>query len=114
ARVGRGERAAGRSGRLVMETVEVRLTITLDEEAAKALAELIAPAIKQATGGESVERKDARLQASHNVMFGGEKPPGDQGLLIDSREAARLLKVSQRTLWRMHKTGEMPPPIRIG
>jgi excisionase family DNA binding protein len=34
--------------------------------------------------------------------------------LIDSKQAAKLLKVSERTLWRMHHDGEMPPPIRIG
>jgi len=100
-----------------MKTVQVQLTITLDETATNTLAELLAPAIKQAIANsaiESDERKESRLRASQNAIFAGEKPPGDQGLLIDSKVAARLLKVSQRTLWRMHKTGEMPPPIRIG
>src|SRR5206468_9872475 len=71
----------------------------------------------QATGSsasEADERRNARLRASQNAIFGREKPPDDQGLLIDSKEAARLLKVPQRTLWRMHTTSEMPPPIRIG
>ena len=30
------------------------------------------------------------------------------------RQAARLLKVSQRTIYEMHVTGRMPPPIRVG
>ena len=100
-----------------MKTVHIQLSITLDETAAKSLAELLAPAIKQATAnmaGEPDDKRYARLQASQNAIFGGEQPPSDQGLLIDSREAARMLKISQRTLWRMHTTGEMPPPIRIG
>ena len=100
-----------------MKTIQIQLAITLDETAAKTLAELLSPAIKQAAGlpaNEFDERKSARLRASQNAIFGGEGPPEDQGLLVDSREAARLLKVSPRTLWQMHTTGEMPPPIRIG
>ena len=100
-----------------MKTVQIQLSITLDETAAKSLAELLGPAIKQATANsasETDERRNARLQASQNAIFGGEQPPSDQGLLINSREAAKLLKISQRTLWQWHSTGEMPPPIRIG
>ncbi len=72
--------------------------------------------MKQAmqTGTEEDARRQARLRASQNALFGGEEPPGDQGLLIDSRQAAKLLNVSPRTLWRMHNDGEMPQPIRIG
>jgi excisionase family DNA binding protein len=36
------------------------------------------------------------------------------GLLIDSREAAKLLKISEKTLWSMWNEGKMPKPIRIG
>jgi predicted DNA-binding transcriptional regulator AlpA len=100
-----------------MKTIQVQLTITLDDTAAKTLAELLAPAIKQAAGlsvDESDERREARLRASRNAIFGSKTPPDDQGLVIDSKKAAKLLKVSQRTLWRMHTSGEMPPPIRIG
>jgi excisionase family DNA binding protein len=100
-----------------MKTVQIQLSITLDETAAKSFAELLAPAIKQAianSASEADEKRYACLQASQNAIFGGEQPPNDQGLLIDSREASKLLKVSQRTLWRMHTTGEMPSPIRIG
>jgi excisionase family DNA binding protein len=34
-------------------------------------------------------------------------------LLVDAREAARLLSVSARTLWRLTKDGEVPS-VRIG
>lgn len=99
-----------------MKTVQLQLAITLGEDAAKALAELLGSAIKQAmqTGTEEDARRQARLRASQNALFGGEEPPADQGLLIDSRQAAKLLNVSPRTLWRMHNDGEMPQPIRIG
>jgi excisionase family DNA binding protein len=99
-----------------MKTVQLLLAITLGEDAAKALAEVLGPAIQQAMqqGTEEGAKRQARLRASQNAIFGGEEPPGDQGLLIDSRQAAKLLKVSERTLWRMHNEGEMPQPIRIG
>ncbi len=99
-----------------MKTVQLQLAITLGDDAAKALAELLGPAIKQAmlTDTEEDARRQARLRASQNALFGGEEPPADQGLLIDSRQAAKLLNVSPRTLWRMHNDGEMPQPIRIG
>lgn len=100
-----------------MKTIQLQLAITLDDTAAKALAELLAPAIKQAVGisaHESDPKRDARLRASQHANFGGKKPPEDQGLLIDSREAAKLLKVSPRTLWQMQSTGRMPKPLRIG
>lgn len=99
-----------------MKTVQLQLAITLGDDAAKALAELLGPAIKQAmqTGTDEDTRRQARLRASQNAIFGGESPSEDQGLLIDSRQVAKLLKVSQRTLWRMYHDGEMPQPIRIG
>jgi excisionase family DNA binding protein len=99
-----------------MKTVQLQLAITLGDDAAKALAELLGPAIKQAMqiGTDEDARKQARLRASQNAIFGGEELPTDQGLLIDSRQAAKLLNVSPRTLWRMQNDGEMPQPIRIG
>jgi excisionase family DNA binding protein len=99
-----------------MQTIQVQLAITLGDDAAKALAELLGPVLRQAavSANDADEGRNARLRASQNAIFGGEKPPDDQGLLIDSKEAAKLLKVSQRTLWRLQSSGEMPPPIRIG
>ena len=102
---------------MTIKSIQVQLVITLDDAAAKSLAEILAPALKQAMGlpvPESDERRNARLRASQNAIFGGEKLPDDQGLLIDTKAAAKLLKVSTRTLWKMHTTGEMPTPIRIG
>ena len=34
-------------------------------------------------------------------------------LLVDAREAARLLAISPRTLWSLSKTGEIPV-VRLG
>ncbi len=35
-------------------------------------------------------------------------------VMLTSNEVARLLKISMRTLWRMHSRGSMPKAIRIG
>ena len=99
-----------------MRDIQVKLTITFGESAARAIADLLAPAFKQANiaSDEGEERQEARLRASQNAIFAGAKPPDNQGRLVGSKEVAKMLGVSERTLWKMHTTGEMPPPIRIG
>lgn len=100
-----------------MKTVQIQLTLTLDEAAASALAELLAPVIRQAlapVADVDEDKRIARLRTSQHALFAGAKPPEDQGRLIDSKEAAKLLKVSPRTLWRMQTSGDMPAPIRLG
>lgn len=100
-----------------MKTIQVQLALTLDETAATTLADLLALAINQGIGiasGEADGRREARTRASQHAIFGGQKPPEDRGLLIDSREVARLLNVSSRHVYRLNDSGRMPPPIRIG
>jgi excisionase family DNA binding protein len=41
------------------------------------------------------------------------KPPPKPPILVDSREAARLLSISPRKLWELTKSGEIPS-LRIG
>jgi excisionase family DNA binding protein len=100
-----------------MPTFQIQLAITLGDDAAKALTELLAAALKQAgapPGSDFDEKREARLRASQDAIFCGQKPPEDQGLLIDAKQAAKLLKVSARHLLRMNDSGKMPPPVRIG
>jgi excisionase family DNA binding protein len=100
-----------------MKTLQLQLTINFDESAINSLTELLVPVIRKAIGHPHTEydpKQEARLRASQNALFAGEKLPTDQGILIDSREVAKLLKVSPRKLWKMQDTGEMPPPVRIG
>jgi excisionase family DNA binding protein len=92
-----------------MKPVTLQLSVTLDEDL---LTEIIRRAVINAIGIDP--QREARIRASQHANFGGQKPPEDQGLLIDSREAAKLLQVSSRTLWAMQKEGRMPAPIRIG
>jgi excisionase family DNA binding protein len=99
------------------KTIRLHLAITVDEDDLKAIAGILAPMLKQATGppiSQEDEKREARLRASQNAHFGGKKPPEDHGLLIDTKEAAKLLKVSAGTIFTMNKNGEMPPAIRIG
>jgi excisionase family DNA binding protein len=96
-----------------MRTIQLQVAITLDEIAIRTLLDVLRPPMRQQKTDEE-KKREARLLASRNTPFAGEKPAEDQGLLIDSREAARLLNVSPRTLYQMYTDGTMPPPIRIG
>jgi len=95
-----------------MERIQFQIGITLDEEAVVALVALMRRAFPDSTVVD--ERREARLRASKGALFGGEKPPEDKGLLIDTSQAAKLLRVCEKTVWTMYTTGKMPPPIRIG
>ena len=100
-----------------MKTIQVQVTITFDETAAKEVAECLLPALKQAMGlpsSESNQERNAHVRGFEHVSVSGGKPLETHGLLVDTKEAAKLLKVSPRTLWSMYTSGEMPQPIRIG
>ena len=38
----------------------------------------------------------------------------DLKMLLNASEVAATLGVSQRSVWRLSATGEIPPPVRIG
>jgi hypothetical protein len=77
-----------------METAYFKIGITIERESMPALVELLKQVFKAAQVND--EAKDRRLQASRNAMYAGQKPPEDKGLLIDSREAAKLLGIPLR------------------
>jgi hypothetical protein len=79
-----------------MERTQLQLTITLDEKAVAAVVALMREAFPDSTPDD--EKRETRLRASRNALFAGQKPPEDKGLLIDSKQVAKLLKVSERTL----------------
>jgi excisionase family DNA binding protein len=35
-------------------------------------------------------------------------------LLISAGELAKLIQVSERTLWRLYSAGRLPKPVRLG
>lgn len=91
-----------------MKPITMQITITLDEDI---LTDLIRRAVISATGIDP--QREARLRASQHANFGGQKPSEDKGLLIDTKQVAKFLKVSARTIYQMDKDGRMPAAIRI-
>lgn len=105
-----------------MTPISIKVGLTFDDESLNALTKLVSYLLEHAkieptarsSGFPTTSRPMTPRERSQHALFAGQKPPEDRGLLIDTREACRLLKVSSRTLWRMYTSGEMPPPIRIG
>lgn len=118
-----------------MKPIQLQVTVTIGSETLTNLFDSLVKAVQQGTTQcqpttvfKAVERpleaaegkpepprpKMTPLEASRNAHFGGQKPPEDMGLLVDSRQVAKMLGVSPRKLWQMHNSAEMPEPVRIG
>jgi excisionase family DNA binding protein len=110
-----------------MKEIRLQIGITLDRDSATALVDLLAQAVEQgaaqctqavtaarSSDEPATRRKMTPLEASQHALFGGQEPPEDRGLLIDTREVSKLLSVSSRKIWSMQVSGRMPAPIRIG
>jgi excisionase family DNA binding protein len=87
------------------EPIRLQLEIVIPPEAIRQIAKLLAP---PATPDQK------RLENSRRAIFAGQKPPEDEALLLNTKEVAKLLKVSDRTVQSMQTSGEMPKPVRIG
>lgn len=101
----------------------IQLNVALDTEMIASFTEVIRQAVEQGIsraihGNDVTTVNDAgsarRRAASMHALFGGNKPPEDMGLLLNTREVCKLLKVSPRTVFSMQVNGGMPAPIRIG
>lgn len=110
-----------------MKEIHLQIGITLDRDSATALVDLLAQAVEQGAAQRTqavtaarssdepaTRRKMTPLEASRHALFGGQTPPEDVGMLIDTRQVAKLLNVSSRTISSMHASGRMPAQIRIG
>ena len=95
-----------------MEQIQLQIGVTLNEQAVAALVGLIRKAFPEASVED--QKRETRLRASQHALLGGQKLPEDKGLLLTNREASKLLKISERTMWGMWNDGRMPKPIRIG
>lgn len=93
-------------------TTELSLRITVDDESVQRLAERIVHLLHLPDPAE--QAKERRLAASKYAMYGGQEPPEDTGLMIGQADVAKLLNVSSRTVYKRHKTGNMPAPVYIG
>jgi excisionase family DNA binding protein len=96
-----------------MDRIELNIKVTIDSSTKEVLSLAIneGPMIQIS---ESEKTRDARSQFSRNTVFDGKQPATEKRLLVDSREAAKMLSVSTRTLWSLYNSGAMPNPIRIG
>ncbi len=114
-----------------MKPIQLQLSLEFNEESLSAFVELLERVIRQTNteaahgvvdalkGGSNKPKQAERrrmtpLEASQHALFGGQKPPTNLGLLIDTRETAKLLNLSERTIWEMNSSGKMPKAIRIG
>lgn len=96
-----------------MATIQLQLSITFDESAESTLVELLRKVTRTPISPYD-EQREARIRASQHANLAGQKMPTDQGLLIDLRAVAKLLNISERTVWGMADEGRMPKPIKIG
>lgn len=83
-----------------MNHIHLQIQLTLEQTQLRSLAELF-------RNENSAERHSQKPVFNEDA----EQP---QPLLIHSRDAAKLLGISERTLWGMSHTEETPSPIRIG
>lgn len=94
-----------------MKTLDIRINIVLDDSALEQLKEIA----REALGATKEEQaRDRRIKASQHANLGGKELPTDRGLLVDVKQAAKLVGVSPRTISKMEQCGEMPKAIRIG
>jgi len=111
-----------------MKSVQLEVTVTVRPESLATLVDELVRALREGT--RAVELAGQRLTnakteppprprmtppvASDRAPFRGTIPPVEYGLLVDTRQVAKMLSVSPRKLWQMYNSGEMPSPIRIG
>jgi len=72
-----------------MLPIELNFKVTIDEQNSEKLVEVLHGVVQSVAGVDP--RAEARLKASQNALFAGQKPPDDRGLLIDTNQAAKLM-----------------------
>lgn len=97
----------------------LQIAVTLDDQSLSLLADVFSQALnriqpRQPPPPSPEEKRAARIKACQNAIFAGQQPPTDRGLLLNSRETARLLGVSLRTIAAMQVSKRIPQPVRIG
>ncbi|MCR4414122.1 MAG: AlpA family phage regulatory protein [Thermoguttaceae bacterium] len=96
--------------------IRLQLDVSIPDESLAIIAEAFKRAVCQAFEGCA----NPRLSLPRRHAHYSQQPPMDAGLdeedrlLIDTKQAAQLLHVSTRTLFKMYKQKLMPEPIRLG
>jgi predicted DNA-binding transcriptional regulator AlpA len=88
----------------------VTLTVVLDSTSVGRLFDLVRRAAETAIQPEV----NPRAIASRRALFAGNEPPEDEKWLVNTRQTANLLDVSERKVFAMQTEGRMPAPLRIG
>jgi predicted DNA-binding transcriptional regulator AlpA len=93
-----------------MKTVQLpfQITVEVSQDGLGPLISLVQSLI------DDRKLQKASQKRSMHARLGGNELPTEHGLLLDTRDVAKLLKVSTRTIFSMHTKGRMPAPIRIG
>jgi|GEM_PF-3272927 len=78
----------------MQDETEIVLRATVDDDSIQRLAERIIELLDQSTPDDAARAR--RLAASRHALFRGQQLPEDAGLLIDTREVAELLNVSEK------------------
>ncbi len=89
-----------------METISIPVEIKLSPETIQSFATAFSQIIARR------DRIGASVGAVNREPIAAEV--GGPSLLISKKETARLLCVSEKTLWNLCHRGEMPQPIRFG
>ena len=100
------------------QSLEIGLNVTLDPRSLNMLTEVIKNAVAEALRAQSAPTEQPFMQAERRLRP-HQSPndvqlPDDAHLLVDTREACKLLKVSSKTLYTMYTKKRMPEPIRLG
>jgi len=87
------------------EPIRLQFEIVLTPDTIERLAKLI----------NSPKSPEQQLRdGSRRAIHAGEDFPEDDAILLNKNDVAKLLKVSDRTVFRWQTEGDMPRPIKIG
>ncbi len=96
-----------------MRPIQLQMTVTLNEDALNVISDAVRQAVEQTSAAD--RGQEQRIRASRHALFGGKTPPAEElALLIDTKQVAKLLNVSDRTVFGMNKDGRMPRSVKIG
>ena len=113
---------ADRSSRISgADQVEVEVTIRIGRAAISQLARFVQPAIEQAVRDAFAGRLPAAERSDGNQTAISATPQSgpsitilSEPLLLNMKQVAKLLGISERTVWGRSNSGEMPRARKIG
>lgn len=99
-------------------SLEGEIRMALDDDSLTALLDLMRQGAERRTDERVTrpipQRTVTPIEASQSAPFRGKKLSVNVGLVVDSREVSKMLKLSERKIWSMRKEGRMPEPLQLG